>query len=117
MSPSEIRSRLPRLRRLDPHCASGPVFADHVLAESPRVVGDIDYQIIPGACRKYPDELDKRATQIALEVLDDPGRSRGGIARAAEQLGVQRLPLQTWVRKAHAEGQDAFRCPRTRTPV
>ena len=60
-----------------------------------------------GAPRKYPDELRERATRMALEALADPDRSRGAIVRVAEQLGVHREALRTWVRKAQAEGQDA----------
>ena len=65
-----------------------------------------DHQIM-GAPRKYPDELRERATRMALEALDDPDRSRGAIVRVAEQLGVHREALRTWVRKAQSEGQDA----------
>ena len=60
-----------------------------------------------GAPRKYPDELRERATRMALEALADPDRLHGGIVRVAEQLGVHREALRTWVRKAQAEGQDA----------
>ena len=60
-----------------------------------------------GAPRKYPDELRERATRMALEALSDPDRSHGAIVRVAEQLGVHREALRTWVRKAQAEGQDA----------
>lgn len=59
-----------------------------------------------GAPRNYPDELRERATRMALEALADPDRSRGAIVRIAEQLGVHREALRTWVRKAQAEGQD-----------
>ena len=60
-----------------------------------------------GAPRKYPDELRERATRMALKALADPDRSRGAIVRVAEQLGVHREALRTWVRKAQGEGQDA----------
>lgn len=60
-----------------------------------------------GAPRKYPDELRERATRMALEALADPDRSHGASVRVAEQLGVHREALRTWVRKAQAEGQDA----------
>ena len=60
-----------------------------------------------GAPRKYPDELRERATRMALEALADPDRAHGAIVRVAEQLGVHREALRTWVRKAQAEGQDA----------
>ena len=58
-----------------------------------------------GAPRKYPDELRERATRMALEALSDPDRSHGAIVRVAEQLGVHREALRTWVRKAQSEGQ------------
>lgn len=60
-----------------------------------------------GAPRKHPDELRERATRMALEALADPDRSHGAIVRVAEQLGVHREALRTWVRKAQSEGQDA----------
>ena len=43
---------------------------------------------------------------MALEALADPDRSHGAIVRVAEQLGVHREALRTWVRKAQAEGQE-----------
>lgn len=59
------------------------------------------------APRKYPDELRERATRMALDALADPDRSHGAIARTAEQLGVHKEALRTWVRKAQADGVTA----------
>ena len=56
------------------------------------------------APRRYPDELRDRATRMALDALADPDRAHGAIARVAEQLGVHKEALRTWVRKAQAEG-------------
>ena len=56
------------------------------------------------APRMYPDELRDRATRMALDALADPDRAHGAIARVAEQLGVHKEALRTWVRKAQAEG-------------
>lgn len=61
-----------------------------------------------GAPRKYPDELRERAARMALEALADPGWARGAIMRIAEELGVHREALRTWVRKAQAAGEDAL---------
>jgi len=62
-----------------------------------------------GAPRKYPEELRERATRMALEALADPDRAHGAIVRIAEQLGVHREALRTWVRKAQADGVTASR--------
>ncbi|MFL0580299.1 transposase [Dietzia sp. 179-F 9C3 NHS] len=59
-----------------------------------------------GAPRKYPDELRERAARMALEALADPGWARGAIMRTAEELGVHREALRTWVRKAQAAGEE-----------
>jgi len=42
------------------------------------------------APRKYPQELRERATQMAVELRQDPATKQGAIARVAEQLGMHR---------------------------
>ena len=60
-----------------------------------------------GAPRKYPEELRERATRMALDAMSDPDRAHGAIARTAEQLGVHKEALRTWVRKTQADGVTA----------
>ena len=56
-----------------------------------------------GAPRKYPDELRERATRMAVEARLDPDRRQGAIARIADQLGVHREALRTWVKQAEID--------------
>lgn len=56
-----------------------------------------------GAPRKYPDELRERATRMVVEARLDPGRRQGAIARIADQLGVHREALRTWVKQAEID--------------
>ena len=56
-----------------------------------------------GAPRKYPDELRARATRMAVEARQDPDRRQGAIARIADQLGVHREALRTWVKQAEVD--------------
>ena len=49
---------------------------------------------------RYPDELGERATRLALEERKDPAFRTGAISRIAEQLGVHKEALRSWVRKA-----------------
>lgn len=58
----------------------------------------------PMGKKKYPDELRARATRMALDARQDPGTSRGAITRVADQLGVNREALRTWVRQAEIDG-------------
>jgi transposase len=57
-----------------------------------------------GAPRKYSQELQERATRMALEARQDPDRSRGAIARIAGQLDVHPEALRNWVRRAEIDG-------------
>jgi transposase len=52
------------------------------------------------APKKYPDELKKRAVKAVLEVREREGRGKGEIARVADQLGVHREALRSWLQKA-----------------
>jgi transposase len=56
------------------------------------------------APRKYPDELRERATRMAMELRQDPTTKLGAIARVAEQLGMHRETLRSWVRQAEIDG-------------
>ncbi|MFL1596267.1 IS3 family transposase [Rhodococcus ruber] len=49
---------------------------------------------------KYPQELRERATRLAVEARRDPDTRTGAINRIAEQTGVHKEALRTWVRKA-----------------
>lgn len=49
---------------------------------------------------KYPQELRERATRLAIEARRDPDTRTGAINRIAEQTGVHKEALRTWVRKA-----------------
>lgn len=47
---------------------------------------------------KYPEELRARATRLAVEARKDPDTRTGAISRIAEQTGVHKEALRTWVR-------------------
>ena len=57
-----------------------------------------------GAPRKYSEELQARATRMAVEARQDPDRARGAIARIAGQLDVHPEALRNWVRRAEIDG-------------
>lgn len=46
---------------------------------------------------KYPEELRARATRLAVEARKDPDTRTGAISRIAEQTGVHKEALRTWV--------------------
>jgi transposase len=56
------------------------------------------------AQRKYPGELRERAVKMVFEVRDREGKGRGEIARVAQQLGIHREALRTWIRQAEIDG-------------
>lgn len=56
-----------------------------------------------GASRKYSAELRERATRMAGEARRDPETKVGAIARIADQLGIHREALRTWVREAEVD--------------
>lgn len=47
------------------------------------------------ASRKYPDELRKRATRLAIEARKDPAGRAGAIKRIADQLRVNKCAWDT----------------------
>jgi transposase len=56
------------------------------------------------APRKYPDELRERAVRMVFEIREQTGQAPGAIARVAQQLGVHREALRSWVRQAEIDG-------------
>jgi transposase len=56
------------------------------------------------AQRKYPEELRERAVKMVFEVREREGKGRGEIARVAQQLGIHREALRTWIRQAEIDG-------------
>jgi transposase len=56
------------------------------------------------APRKYPEELKKRATRLAVDARRDASTRRGAIARIASQLDIHPEALRGWVRWAEAAG-------------
>ena len=51
------------------------------------------------AQRKYPDELRERAVKMVLGIREREGRGHGEIARVADQLGVHREALRSWLQR------------------
>jgi transposase len=56
------------------------------------------------AHKKYPDELRERAVQAVFEIREREGKGHGVIARVADQLGVHREALRSWVQRAEIDG-------------
>ncbi|MEV6037856.1 transposase [Nonomuraea sp. NPDC052116] len=56
------------------------------------------------ALRKCPDELRERAVRMVFEVREQTGQAPGAIARVAQQLGVHREALRSWVRQSEIDG-------------
>jgi transposase len=55
------------------------------------------------APKKYPDELRERAVRMVFDMRRETGQTTGTIARVADQLGVHREALRTWVRSAEVD--------------
>jgi transposase len=56
------------------------------------------------AQRKYPVELRERAVKAVLEIREREGKGHGEIARVADQLGVHREALRSWLQQAEIDG-------------
>lgn len=56
-----------------------------------------------GTPRKYSQELQERATRMAMEARQDPDRARGAVARIADQLDVHPEALRGWFRRAESD--------------
>jgi transposase len=53
--------------------------------------------------RKYSAELRERAVRMVFELREQTGEKTGTIARVADQLGVHREALRTWVRQVEVD--------------
>jgi transposase len=55
------------------------------------------------AQKKYPDELRERAVKLVFEIREREGKGHGEIARVADQLGVHREALRSWLQRAEID--------------
>lgn len=55
------------------------------------------------APRKYPPEVRDRAVRLVFETRERAGQRAGAIARVADQLGINRETLRTWVAQAEVD--------------
>ena len=53
--------------------------------------------------RKYSLELRERAVRMVFELREQTGEKTGTIVRVADQLGLHREALRTWIRQAEVD--------------
>ncbi|GAA2275335.1 hypothetical protein GCM10010402_34620 [Actinomadura luteofluorescens] len=53
--------------------------------------------------RNYSAELRERTIRVVFERREQTGEKTGTIARVADQLGVHREALRTWIRQAEVD--------------
>jgi transposase len=55
------------------------------------------------APRKYPQEVRDRAVRLVFETREQTGQRAGAVARVADQLGINRETLRSWVAQAEVD--------------